>query len=957
MGASQFVGRVGGLAVALGIGAGVFAGGAGVAWADRSGGPGDSGSTSSADGASDAPRGRATEADTDFEDTAVESAPAEAELIDPVELELEAKPEPRIHIDPVVEEPPVGTVDPVDESTVGPTDETSVETTDKTTEGTTEEQAVEPPTGGLDPVPVAPEEPQTVVVADPGDVGEVAVVAVESRTAVPLLTALNATTTSAPTANANTAPLTAAPVSTYFDGILQGNLNVTSASGCGLVGSTCKLTYTFVDSSDGGKATIGNVPVALSPLLPDGAKGGDGSYTFLPYATWIDPANPTNLPTPTGTQDFRVRVTENTAFNQTVTSIPLIGMLAAPIIDLLQQLPLISSLLIPLIGASMTTTVSVNVGQLSGGKQVAYTYIVDSFDGTPISMNYFPASQTSLVFPGQRQSTIFNGPGLGSPGETNPYGLFQAAGSVPGLSIMRGQGLPAPFDAAPIGFNVITWDPRGEFASGGVLQLDSPFFEGRDVSSLIDWSLANTPVLNAVDRDPDDPTTPGTGPAVPQIAMMGGSYGGGIQLTTVDPRIKAIVPAIAWNSLNSSLYPTDVFKTAWANTFALALLETGADINPLINQGVLFGNLFGFLTEEQQAALASSGPTVLLTKLSIPTMYNQGTIDALFPLQQAIDNAQTQLDQNPYFAGDNADKVKMIWFCGGHGVCTTQSAQQQTAQNTLMFLENMLWVNNYAKPVLWDVPIDPSSNPLSADNLGELVAVVTAVIPVFQWWDQNGNALAADQMPWTSDFQNLPPITAANVTGGRINSFTSRSGPLTSDDPAGAVCTGLAQACEFPLNQVFATKAQNAVNVDITIPYSTTKPGDLDPTKDQLVPSTIVGAPLVSFTYKGSGNAKAVYAQVVDNATGQVLGNINTAIPVVLDGKERTVEDFPIANIAYTAGEAIGGSNSLTLQILANSSLYQNNAVIWSVDISNLSVSVPQTDKAKPNIVSAFLPV
>jgi ABC-2 type transport system ATP-binding protein len=633
-------------------------------------------------------------------------------------------------------------------------------------------------------------------------------------------------------------------------------------------------------------------------------------------------------------------------------------MLAAPIIDLMQQLPLISSLLVPLIGASLTTTVSVNVGQLSAGKQVAYTYIVDSFDGTPISMNYFPASQTSLIFPGQRQSTIFNGPGLGSPGETNPYGLFQAAGSVPGLSIMRGQGLPAPFDAAPIGFNVITWDPRGEFASGGVLQLDSPFFEGRDVSSLIDWSLANTPVLNAVDRDPDDPTTPGTGPAVPQIAMMGGSYGGGIQLTTVDPRIKAIVPAIAWNSLNSSLYPTDVFKTAWANTLALALLEAGAEVNPLIDQGILFGNLFGFLTEEQQAALASSGPTVLLTKLSIPTMYNQGTIDALFPLQQAIDNAQTQLDQNPYFAGDNAAKVKMIWFCGGHGVCTTQSAQQQTAQNTLMFLENMLWVNNYAKPVLWDIPIDPSSNPVGADSLGELVAVVTALIPAFQWWDQSGNALSAQlDMPWTSDFQNLPPITAVNVTGGRINSFTSRSGPLTAGDPAGAVCTGLAQACEFPLNQVFATKAKNAVNVDITIPYSTTKPDDSDPTKDQLVPSTIVGAPLVSFTYKGSGNAKAVYAQVVDNATGQVLGNINTAIPVVLDGKERTVEDFPIANIAYTAGEAIGGSNSLTLQILANSSLYQNNAVIWSVDISNVSVSVPQTDKAEPNVVAAFLPV
>ena len=72
---------------------------------------------------------------------------------------------------------------------------------------------------------------------------------------------------------------------------------------------------------------------------------------------------------------------------------------------------------------------------------------------------------------------------------------------------MRGQGLPAPFATAPLGFNVITWDPRGEWGSGGILQLDNPFYEGRDVSALIDWANANTPLLNenaAVNRDRRD---------------------------------------------------------------------------------------------------------------------------------------------------------------------------------------------------------------------------------------------------------------------------------------------------------------------------------------------------------------------------------------------------------------------------------------------------------------------
>jgi 3-methylcrotonyl-CoA carboxylase beta subunit len=78
----------------------------------------------------------------------------------------------------------------------------------------------------------------------------------------------------------------------------------------------------------------------------------------------------------------------------------------------------------------------------------------------------------------------------------------------------------------------------------------------------------------------------------------------------------------------------------------------------------------------------------LLTKLNIPTMYVQGIVDALFPLEQSIENAQTQLEQNPFFA-DKEELVKLIWFCGGHGVCTTFTAEQQAKQATLVFLQNI----------------------------------------------------------------------------------------------------------------------------------------------------------------------------------------------------------------------------------------------------------------------------
>ncbi|MGY4649834.1 hypothetical protein [Mycobacterium sp. URHB0021] len=71
--------------------------------------------------------------------------------------------------------------------------------------------------------------------------------------------------------------------------------------------------------------------------------------------------------------------------------------------------------------------------------------------------------------------TILNGPSLATAGYTAPNQLTTVFGLVPGLELLR------PDD------NVVTWDPRGEYASGVILHLDSEDFEARDVSAIIDW--------------------------------------------------------------------------------------------------------------------------------------------------------------------------------------------------------------------------------------------------------------------------------------------------------------------------------------------------------------------------------------------------------------------------------------------------------------------------------------
>ncbi len=254
---------------------------------------------------------------------------------------------------------------------------------------------------------------------------------------------------------------------------------------------------------------------------------------------------------------------------------------------------------------------------------------------------------------------------------------------------------------------MVTWDPRGEFASGGILQLDSPFFEARDVSSILNYVAGlNNSLLD--------------GPNDPRVGMVGGSYGGGIQLTSAatDPRIDAIVPGISWNSLNNSLYPRrlvqDGVRVAAA---ALAGPVEGPDQQPDLS-GIITGDLFGVLTNTAQSLLASSGPTSLLNQLKAPTLLIQGTVDVLFTLQQAIDNAQTIIANPPY-----GTPVKMIWFCGGHGVCLTNNGDV----NPPNLASTFAWLDYYVK----------DGNTSGTPNIP----------PNFQFTDQNGNWYKSDLLP------------------------------------------------------------------------------------------------------------------------------------------------------------------------------------------------------------------
>ncbi len=87
------------------------------------------------------------------------------------------------------------------------------------------------------------------------------------------------------------------------------------------------------------------------------------------------------------------------------------------------------------------------------------------------------------------------------------------------------------------GYVVVSYTPRGWWASGGEINTAGPY-DVADLSKVVDWTIANTAV---------DPA---------HIGAAGISYGAGISLlgSAADPRIRAVAAMSGWTDLTYSLY-------------------------------------------------------------------------------------------------------------------------------------------------------------------------------------------------------------------------------------------------------------------------------------------------------------------------------------------------------------------------------------------------------------------
>ncbi|MDN3293928.1 alpha/beta fold hydrolase [Streptomyces ficellus] len=232
------------------------------------------------------------------------------------------------------------------------------------------------------------------------------------------------------------------------------------------------------------------------------------------------------------------------------------------------------------------------------------------------------------------------------------------------------------------GYVTLVYSGLGFGKSGCLISLDDPRIDGKAASGLIDFLGGKRAADDGTKADFVTADRPGD----PRVGMIGGSYGGAIQLATaaVDRRVDALVPMITWHDLAYSLDPNNAardvpgaFKWQWANGFYLIgegqpLLVPSLDPSRINKLGCLHfvtracetvrllnsGRYPVGETQEMLDFARSVSPVSYLDRVKAPTLLIQGQADSLFNLNEA----QASYEQ----LKAQGTETKMIWQSWGH---------------------------------------------------------------------------------------------------------------------------------------------------------------------------------------------------------------------------------------------------------------------------------------------------
>ncbi|MER5883158.1 CocE/NonD family hydrolase [Streptomyces sp. NPDC001941] len=256
------------------------------------------------------------------------------------------------------------------------------------------------------------------------------------------------------------------------------------------------------------------------------------------------------------------------------------------------------------------------------------------------------------------------------------------------------------------GYVALAYSGLGFGGTGCLISLDDPRIDGAAASRLIDFLGG---VATADDGTRADFVTRDRA-GDPRVGMIGGSYGGAVQLATaaVDHRVDALVPMITWHDLSYALSPNNAgpvraagmsslvppsddavpsgaFKWQWANGFYLMgegqpLLVPSLDPSRINKLGCLHfttpacdtikllnsGRYPAGDAAAMTAYARSVSPVGYLDRVAAPTLLVQGQADTLFNLNEARASYERLRARGT--------ETRMIWQSWGHSGGVTDPA-------------------------------------------------------------------------------------------------------------------------------------------------------------------------------------------------------------------------------------------------------------------------------------------
>lgn len=222
--------------------------------------------------------------------------------------------------------------------------------------------------------------------------------------------------------------------------------------------------------------------------------------------------------------------------------------------------------------------------------------------------------------------------------------------------------------------------------------------------------------------------------------------------------------------------------------------------------------------------------------------------------------------------------VKLVWNCEGHSLCRGSAGPLENHFNTTV----IRWMD--------------------------------------RWLKRNHSVNTGPQFEWIADNEAVyrsagayPPKQRDPLRGTGTGSMPLvAAGPLTSP---GFVFIG-GQPAALAVNVPIAASAQN---------------------------TDVVGFPSLTLTYSEAALPRRtwLYAQIIDDSTGRVVGGQVTPVPVVLDGAKRTVtvETNAIATRATP-------SSRYRLQLMTGSLIFGLQRSAGTVQLNRIEIALPTIDPA-----------